>query len=251
MLTSAARLLSAAALLVALGGCASDDETPSGEPTATSPSPTPTAPPSSEPPPPTTSKPPRPTYRSAVRRLTSADKAAMTGVSWRPGCPVPLERLRRVRLSHWDFAGKVRSGVLIVRDDVAEEVVTIFGRLFRERFPIRRIRPVDEYDGDDFTSIEADNTSAFNCRAATGSSEWSHHAYGLAIDLNPLENPYVLDGRTSHAASVPYLDRDRARPGMVVEGDPVLRAFAGAGWYWGGDWSNPVDYQHFSKLPEN
>ncbi len=175
----------------------------------------------------------------------------MTGVSWRPGCPVPLERLRRVRLSHWDFAGKVRSGVLIVRDDVAEEVVTIFGRLFRERFPIRRIRPVDEYDGDDFTSIEADNTSAFNCRAATGSSEWSHHAYGLAIDLNPLENPYVLDGGTSHPASVPYLDRDRVRPGMVVEGDAVLRAFAVAGWYWGGEWNNPVDYQHFSKLPEN
>ena len=127
----------------------------------------------------------------------------MTGVSWRPGCPVPLERLRRVTLSHWDFAGKARSGVLIVRDDVAEEVVMVFGQLFRERFPIRRIRPVDEYDGDDFTSIEADNTSAFNCRAATGSSEWSHHAYGLAIDLNPLENPYVLDGRTSHTARCP------------------------------------------------
>ena len=247
---SATRLVSAAALLVALGGCANDAKQPSGGPTASPPSTTPTTP-SSEPPAATKSKPARPTYRSDVRRLTPADKAAMTGVSWRPGCPVPLERLRRVRLSHWDFAGKARSGVLIVRDDVAEEVVAIFGQLFRERFPIRRIRPVDEYDGDDFTSIEADNTSAFNCRAATGSSEWSHHAYGLAIDLNPLENPYVLDGRTSHAASVPYLDRDRARPGMVVEGDPVLRAFAGAGWYWGGDWSNPVDYQHFSKLPEN
>jgi D-alanyl-D-alanine carboxypeptidase len=246
-----ARLLAAAALLGVLGGCASDDGTPSGEPTATSPSPTPATPPSSEPPAPTKSKPPRPTYESEVGRLTPADKAAMTGVSWRPGCPVPLERLRRVTLSHWNFAGKVRSGVLIVRADVAGEVVSIFGELFRERFPIRRIRPVDEYDGDDFTSIEADNTSAFNCRAATGSSEWSHHAYGLAIDLNPLENPYVLDGRTSHTASVPYLDRDRVRRGMVVEGDAVLRAFAAAGWYWGGDWSNPVDYQHFSKLPEN
>ena len=109
--------------------------------------------------------------------------------------------------------------MLIVRDDVAEEVAAIFGRLFRDRFPIRRIRPIDEYDGDDFTSIEADNTSAFNCRAATGSSEWSHHAYGLAIDLNPLENPYVLDGRTSHTCigALP-------RPGSTYAGGWSSRA---------------------------
>ena len=247
-----ARLLAAAALLVACVGCANDDEKPSAEPTPTpsTPSPTETTA-TSEPPQPTKSKPPPPTYRSDIRRLTPDDQATMAGVSWRPGCPVPLERLRRLTLSHWDFSGKVRRGVLIVRDDVAEEVVTIFGRLFRERFPIRRMQPVDAYDGDDFTSIEADNTSAFNCRPATGSSEWSHHAYGLAIDLNPLENPYVLDGRTSHSASVTYLDRDHVRRGMVVEGDAVLRAFAAAGWYWGGDWDNPVDYQHFSKLPDD
>ena len=246
-----ARLLAAAALLVTLGGCADDVDEPAAERTPTPSAPTrstPSAEPS--PPPPTTSKPPRPTYEADVRRLTPDERAAMTGVSWRPGCPVPLERLRVLRLSHWDFSGKVRRGALIVRGDVAEEVAEIFGRLFRDRFPIRRIRTIDAYDGDDFTSIEADNTSAFNCRAATGSSEWSHHAYGLAIDLNPLENPYVLDGRTSHPGSVTYLDRDRVRPGMVVAGDDVTRAFASAGWYWGGDWTDPVDYQHFSKVPE-
>ena len=175
----------------------------------------------------------------------------MTGVSWRPGCPVPLDRLRWVTLSHWDFSGKVRRGVLIVRADVADEVATIFGRLFRDRFPIRRVVPVDEYDGDDFTSIEADNTSAFNCRPATGSSEWSHHAYGLAIDVNPIENPYILDGRTIHPASEPYLDRDRERPGMLLDDGPAVRAFTDAGWYWGGEWENPIDYQHFSRLPED
>lgn len=246
---SPARLL-VAALLVALGGCANDDGEPAAEPTPASPAPTRSTP-STEPPAPTKSKPPRPTYRSAVRQLTREEQAAMTGVSWRPGCPLPLERLRVVRMNHWDFAGKVRRGALVVRDDVAEEVAEIFGRLFRDRFPIRRITPIDAYDGDDFTSIEADNTSAFNCRAATGSSEWSHHAYGIAIDLNPLENPYVLDGRTSHPGSVTYLDRDRVRPGMVVEGDAVTRAFAAAGWHWGGEWTDPVDYQHFSKLPED
>jgi D-alanyl-D-alanine carboxypeptidase len=248
---SPGRLLAAAALLVALGGCADDADEPAAEPTPAPSTPTRTTrstePP--PPPPPTTAKKPRPTYDFDIRRLTPDEQAAMTGVSWRPGCPVPLQRLRVLRLSHWDFSGKVRRGALIVRDDVAEEVAEIFGRLFKDRFPIRRITPIDAYDGDDFTSIEADNTSAFNCRAATGSSEWSHHAYGLAIDLNPLENPYVLDGRTSHPGSVTYLDRDRVRPGMVVEGDAVVRAFEAAGWYWGGDWTNPVDYQHFSKLP--
>jgi len=174
----------------------------------------------------------------------------MSGVSWRPGCPVGLDRLRVVTLSHWDFAGEVQQGVLVVRDDVADEVADIFGRLFRDRFPIRRMVPVDQYDADDFASIEADNTSAFNCRPVTGSTvEWSNHAYGLAIDLNPLENPYVLDGRTSHQASVPYLDRGLRRPGVIVEGGPVVKAFEAAGWHWGGEWSNPVDYQHFSKLP--
>jgi hypothetical protein len=254
VLVSPARLLAAAAVLVALGGCVDDSVEPEADPTPAPPAST-LSTPSTEsvpsPPPPTTSKPPRPTYRSDVRRLTADEQAAMTGVTWRPGCPVPLERLRAVRLNHWDFSGKVRRGALIVRDDVADEVAEIFGRLFRERYPVRRITPIEAYDGDDFTSIEADNTSAFNCRAATGSTEWSHHAYGLAIDLNPLENPYVLDGRTSHPGSVTYLDRDRVRPGMVVEGDVVTRAFEAAGWYWGGEWTNPVDYQHFSKLPDS
>ena len=174
----------------------------------------------------------------------------MTGVSWRPGCPLALERLRVVTVRHWDFTGRTREGVLIVRDDVAREVGAIFRRLLRERFPIRRIVPVDQYDADDYASIEADNTSAFNCRPVTGSTtEWSHHSYGVAIDLNPLENPYVLDGRTSHDRSVAYLDRTRERRGVIIEDGPVVRAFEAAGWYWGGDWDNPIDYQHFSKLP--
>jgi hypothetical protein len=234
----------AALVLILCGACASEEEAhPEVAPSASASSPIQTGP--------TLKRPPRPTYHSSVRRLTADERAAMTGVSWRPGCPVPLERLRRVTLSHWDFSGTVRRGVLIVRADVADEVAEIFGRLFRDRFPIRRMVPVDEYDADDFTSIEADNTSAFNCRPATGSTEWSHHAYGLAIDINPIENPYVLDGRTIHRASEPYLDRSRERPGVLVDGGPVVRAFKDAGWYWGGEWTNPVDYQHFSKLPED
>jgi len=229
------------AVVVSVGACSSPDSEADPDP-----APSPTLTTAS---PPTQSTPPPDRFVSSVRSLNDRERSGMTGVSWRPGCPVALARLRLVTVSHWDFDGRVRHGVLVVRADVADEVVGIFRRLFRDRFPIRQIRPVDAYDGDDFTSIEADNTSAFNCRAATGSTEWSHHAYGLAIDINPIENPYVLHGRTIHPASEPYLDRARERPGMLLAGGDAVRAFTDAGWYWGGDWDDPIDYQHFSKLP--
>lgn len=171
----------------------------------------------------------------------------MTGVSWRPGCPVPLGALRLLRLSHWGFDGRVRSGTLIVHRDVARDVVSVFRRLHAARFPIRRMVPVDAYDADDFRSIEADNTSAFNCRYVAGTRRWSEHAYGRAMDVNPIENPYVSDGRSSHRASAPYLDRSRRRPGMAYEGGVLVRAFDAIGWGWGGRWSSPKDYQHFSS----
>ena len=123
----------------------------------------------------------------------------------------------------------------------------MFRRLYAARFPIRRMEPVDRYGGDDYRSIEADNTSAFNCRAATGSSHWSNHAYGLAIDVNPIENPYISSGRSSHPASAPYLDRSRRRPGMAYAGGVLVEAFRSVGWGWGGSWPGSVqDTQHFS-----
>jgi hypothetical protein len=160
---------------------------------------------------------------------------------------VPLSRLRHVSVSFVGFGGRPRRGAVVVNASVAKEVAGAFRALYRARFPIRRMKPIQAYGGDDFRSIEADNTSAFNCRPATGSSNWSQHAYGLAIDLNPLENPYVSGGRTSHPRSVPYLDRSPYRKGMIVEGGVVVRAFEARGWGWGGRWSAPIDYQHLSK----
>jgi hypothetical protein len=186
-------------------------------------------------------------FRASVARIDAAQAARMTGVSWRPGCPVALRDLRLLRMSHWRFDGKVRQGRLIVHRDVARDVLAVFRRLYDARFPIRRIVPVDAYGGSDFRSIEADNTSAFNCRFVAGTTRWSEHAYGRAIDVNPIENPYVSGGRTSHPASVPYLDRSRRRPGMAVEGGVLVRAFDAIGWGWGGRWSGVKDYQHFSR----
>ena len=178
-----------------------------------------------------------PAYHAQVAVLSPAERTAMTPGVWRPGCPVALSDLRRVTLTYVGFDGRAHQGALIVDRTVATPVARAFGDLYAARFPIRRMVP-----------IEADNTSSFNCRRATGSSHWSEHAYGRAIDIDPIENPYVDNGTTSHAASRPYVDRARvrARPGVIVDGGVVTRAFARIGWGWGGRWSGPRDYQHVS-----
>jgi hypothetical protein len=185
-------------------------------------------------------------FRGSISRIDAAQAKRMTGVSWRPSCPVHLRDLRLLRMSHRRFDGKVGTGRLIVHEDVAREVLSVFRRLYAAGFRIRRMIPVDAYGASDFRSIEADNTSAFNCRYVEGTTRWSEHAYGRAIDLNPIENPYVSGGRTSHRASVPYLDRSRRRPGMAYEGGAAVRAFDAIGWGWGGRWTSVKDYQHFS-----
>ena len=145
------------------------------------------------------------------------------------------------------FDGDVHRGVLVINADAVPAVRTAFAELFAHRFPIRRMRLVDDYGASDHASIEADNTSAFNCRRATGATRWSEHAYGRAVDVNTIENPYVYaNGTTTHAASRPYLDRSRHRKGMAYAGGTLVRAFATAGWRWGGNWPGPTDYQHFS-----
>lgn len=186
-------------------------------------------------------------FRGSVSLISPALAKRMTGVSWRPGCPVPLRDLRVVRATHHGFDGRDRVGTLIVHRDVAAAMLDVLRLLYAGGFPIRRMTPVDAYGGSDFRSIEADNTSAFNCRYVDGTRRWSEHAYGRAIDVNPIENPYVgSSGTTSHPRSVPYLDRAPYRPGMAVEGGALVRAFDAAGWGWGGRWSGAHDYQHFS-----
>ena len=189
-----------------------------------------------------------PPYHAQVAPLSPAQRTAMTPSVWRPGCPVALGDLRRVTITYVGFDGHAHRGALVVNRSVAAPVARAFGELYAARFAIRRMVPIEAYGGDDFRSIEADNTSAFNCRPATGSSHWSEHAYGRAIDLDPLENPYVSGGRTSHTASRPYLDRAAVakRPGVISAGGVVTRAFARIGWGWGGSWSGTRDYQHLS-----
>ncbi|HEV2711537.1 MAG TPA: M15 family metallopeptidase [Gaiellaceae bacterium] len=165
--------------------------------------------------------------------------------SYRPGCPVGPSQLRLLRVSYWGFDRRAHVGSIVVRSTAARGVLSVFRRLYAARFPIRRLRPVDAYRGSDDASMAADNTSGFNCRPVRGTRRWSQHAYGLAIDINPVENPFVHRAGVDPPAGRRYLDRSRVRPGMVRPGDVVVRAFASIGWSWGGLWSSP-DYQHFS-----
>jgi len=185
-----------------------------------------------------------PPFASSVARVDEADLRW----SWRPGCPVAPAELRRVRLAFWGFDGRRRLGELVVHRDAVPAVVGAFLRLYADRFPIRRMRPVDAYRGSDDASMAADNTSAFNCRAAvaSGPARWSEHAYGRAVDVNPVENPYVLGRRVLPLAGRKSLARSRYRRGMAVEGGALVRAFGAVGWAWGGRWHASRDYQHFS-----
>jgi D-alanyl-D-alanine carboxypeptidase-like protein len=185
-----------------------------------------------------------PPFVSQVERVTAADLRW----SWHAGCPVGPAQLRRVRLAYVGFDGKPHRGRLIVNAAVVEDVVVVFKTLYDARFPIRRMLPIDVYHGSDDRAVEADDTSSFNCRAAVapGPKHWSMHAYGEAIDVNEMENPYVQNGTVSHANARPFLDRARVRAGMAVEGGILVRAFAKVGWGWGGRWSGAPDYQHFS-----
>ena len=169
----------------------------------------------------------------------------MIGVSWHPGCPVRISDLRLITMDHWGFDGTSHRGELVVHESVADGLVDVFGQLFAARFPILRMDCIERFDGDDDRSMAADNTSAFNCREIAGGGPYSVHSWGKALDINPLENPYVKDGIVLPAAGAAYLDRDDVRPGMILDGDLVVEAFAAIGFSWGGNWNRLKDYQHF------
>jgi D-alanyl-D-alanine carboxypeptidase len=188
-----------------------------------------------------------PTFHGTISRLDAQMRERMTGVSWHSGCPVGLGDLRLLELDHWGYDGLVKHGRLVVHEQAARKIRRVFGRLFEARFPIRRMRLIDAYGGSDDRSLAANNTSAFNCRFVAGTTRWSMHAFGLAIDINPVQNPYVAGSHVSPPAGEDYVDRSRHAKGMIHAGDRVVRAFAAVGWEWGGYWSYPKDYQHFSS----
>jgi hypothetical protein len=191
-------------------------------------------------------------FNTSVEPLPDQVRARLNGPFWHAGCPVPLSDLRLLTVKHWGFDGRAHSGQLVVNERYAASLESVFRRLYALRFPIRHMRFGDMYgrsqpaDGDVSGSFECRQAVPSPCSGGTGTGTWSMHAYGEAIDLNPVENPYVGCGQSRDPASRPYFDRSRLRRGMVTTG--VVRAFRSIGWGWGGAWSGSTkDYMHFSS----
>jgi D-alanyl-D-alanine carboxypeptidase-like protein len=183
-----------------------------------------------------------------VHRIGAAMRERLIGRNWHPGCPVPLHDLRVVTIRYVGFDGNRHAGPLILHRRVAEDVLWVFHRLFRHEFPVKRValarrwHPIRRRDWFDTHDI----TASFNCRPVTNGTAFSQHSYGWAVDINPLQNPYVNEDGVLRRAAKAYVDRSQELPGMIHPDDLVVRSFARIGWSWGGDWTTLKDYMHFS-----
>ncbi len=240
----------ALAAAVLLSGCqpARPGEAESGVAGSVSASPSGAVPPSS----PTTVT-PSPTGGATARPAESATEMSVQPVvhtptraevasSWRKGCPVAHTSLRVIEANYYGFDEQLHRGSIVVNAAIVDDTVALLQATIDARFPIRSLRPVDDFQGSDAVSMAADNSSAFNCRAVTGGTSWSRHAYGTAVDLNPVENPYIKGGVQPDAGAA-YLDRSDVRPGMLVTSSPVVTFALAHGW----TWLSSFDYQHFER----
>lgn len=166
--------------------------------------------------------------------------------TWAEGCPVAPEQLRYVTVSFFGFDGEFHTGELVLAADQAQSVVEVFRVLHEARFPIEEMRIVTFEDLEATPTGDSNNTASFVCRAVTGGTRFSEHAYGLAIDVNPFHNPYERGDVVLPELASSYLDRSGDLVGMIGPDSLVVRAFAEIGWEWGGNWNSLVDYQHFA-----
>ena len=191
-------------------------------------------------------------FHTSVQPLPAPLRADLKGTYWHKGCPVALSDLRLLTVTHWGFDGRAHRGTLVVNRRAAAPLQLVFRQMYELRFQIRHLSVADVYgssqpaDGDISGSFECRQAVPSPCTGGSGTGTWSMHAYGLAVDLNPVENPYVGCGMTRDPTSRRYLDRSRHRRGMVTPA--VVAAFRSIGWGWGGVWSGSTkDYMHFSS----
>jgi D-alanyl-D-alanine carboxypeptidase-like protein len=194
-----------------------------------------------------------PVFQSTIKPLPAPVRSEVKARAWHAGCPVPLSGLRLLTVSYWGFDHHVYRGQLVTNADAAPKLAIVFRKLYALRFPIHHMALAAMYgprsahpgDGDVTASFECRQSVPSPCTGGTASGHWSNHAYGLALDLNPVENPYVGCGMTRDRTALSYLDRSRHRRGMVTPA--VVAAFASVGWGWGGSWTGSTkDYMHFS-----
>jgi len=195
-----------------------------------------------------------PHFHSSIKPLPAPVRAELVGHSWHPGCPVPLTHLRVLTVSYWGFDGRTHAGQMVVNEDAAAPLARVFHRLFDLRFPVHHMSLRYAYgpagtprpkDGDFTASFSCRQAVPSPCTGGTGTGSWSEHAYGEAVDLNPVENPYVGCGMTRDKTALSYVRRTPHRKGMVTPA--VLQAFESIGWGWGGSWTGSTkDYMHYS-----
>jgi hypothetical protein len=181
-----------------------------------------------------------------ITPVSAEQRRKMKGVSWHEGCPVAIDQLSVVTVPYIDPAGAARRGEVVVATQQAKAIQSVFVKLYEARFPIARVDPIEAFGGDDEKSMAANNTSGFNCRSGKIKERWSRHAYGEAVDINPLWNPQVRPEGIAPPEGAAWKDRTLVKPGMTIRDGLVVRAFKAIGWHWGGVWPKPKDYQHFS-----
>ena len=195
-----------------------------------------------------------PGFHATIKPLPASVRSEVRARAWHTGCPVPLSGLRLLTVSYWGFDGRSHAGQLVVNKSAAGPLAKAFRQLYKLRFPIHHMRLANMYGPRKGLPADGDVTASFECRQAvpspcsggSGTGHWSMHAYGEALDLNPVENPYVGCGMTRDKTALSYLDRARVRRGMVTAA--VVRVFASVGWGWGGSWTGSTkDYMHFSS----
>jgi len=236
--------------LLALGAC--DAAEPAPLPTATARA----ASGAIESPPPTeaplTASSPSPAPPTFHATIAPVPTALVAGKTWHAGCPVPVSGLRLLTVSYWGFDHHAHQGRMVLNASVAKDLAWVFGRLYQARFPIHDLRLAAPFDPNADPNTKVDITASFNCRPvvtpAGPGTTLSMHSYGLAVDVNPLQNPFVAaDGHTRNKFARPYLDRSKHLAGMIHADDVVTTAFAHIGWTWGGTWHSGKDYMHFSS----
>ena len=194
----------------------------------------------------TMSIPAAPLFQSQISTIPEDVRSLMHGRTWHEGCPVSLDELSLLNLTYWGEDQQAHEGELIVHQSQSEAVVRIFQTLYEQRFPLTSMKLMWHFEGSDDASMKANNTSGFNCRQIKNTQKWSNHSYGMAIDINPLWNPWVRGEIVDPPEGKPFVDREQVHPGIIRAGDAVVTAFAKEGWKWGGYWSKTKDYQHFS-----
>ncbi|WP_233223828.1 M15 family metallopeptidase [Amycolatopsis sp. CA-128772] len=182
-------------------------------------------------------------YASTISAVPSDVLARST---WQAACPVKAADLRYLTMSFWGFDGRAHTGEMLVNASGAAGITRVFGQLFAAHFPFEELRVTSPAELTAPPTGDGNSTSAFVCRPARGQTNWSAHAYGLAVDVNPFCNPYTQGDLVLPELASAYVDRSRRRPGMVLAGDATVRAFAAAGWSWGGNWRSPTDRMHFT-----